>query len=260
MRICEIVKGIEEYFPLSSQENWDNSGFQVKLGNPDVQEILVALEITEEVIDEAARQGIKLIITHHPLLFGSLRQIDQSDMVGNYVCRLVQAGISVYSTHTPFDKCAGGNNDYLGRLLHLKDIRPIAGEETGICREGLIDGACTVREYVLQIEKWLRLPRNQFRFTGNPEAVVEKVGLCTGAGAEFLEQARVAGCDLFITGDVKYHTAQAARETGMNLLDLGHFGTEYIFMENMREWLQRLIPDGVRVMLSEVNFNPFIIL
>lgn len=259
MRLGEIAAIIEEKSPLSLQEDWDNSGFQIRLGNPEIGSILVAMEITDSVIDEAAAARVKLVVTHHPLIFGGIKKVDNNDITGNYICRLIEAGISVYSSHTPFDKCAGGNNDYLGNLLYLKDLQPLTGEGSGICREGLVDGECSVAEYISQIERWLGLDRRLFRFTGNLEDRVEKVGLCTGAGAEFLETARDAGCDLFITGDVKYHTAQQARETGMNLLDLGHYGTEYIFTENMAAWLRAHLSQDVAVIESQVDLNPFLV-
>lgn len=260
MRLNDIAALIEEMSPLSLQEGWDNSGFQIKLGNPEISRILVAMEVTDSVIDEAVSEGAKLIVTHHPLIFGKIKSVDDNDVTGNYLCRLIQAGISVYSSHTPFDKCEGGNNDYLGKLLHLRDLELLPGDDSRICRVGLVDGDCSVEEYVLQISKWLNLDKSLIRFTGCLQDKVEKVGLCSGAGADFLELARDADCDLFITGDVKYHTAQFAKETGMNLLDLGHFGTEYLFTENMAARLREKILSGVTVVESKVDLNPFMVI
>ena len=254
MKLEEIAGIIEEKSPLSLQEDWDNSGFQLNLqGEADT--VLVALEVNRAVIDEAISVGAQLIVTHHPLLFEPIRCVDNKNIIGDYIVQLIQHGISLYASHTPFDRCSGGNNDELGRLLHLQNLRLMETDDTGICRLGDADAAYSVAEYVAQISKWLGLESRYFTLAGDPDAKVRRVGLCTGAGTSYLEAAAQAGCDLFVTGDVKYHTAQAAREMHVNLLDLGHFGTEQIFTANMAEYLRSRC--SVNVVESSVNLNPF---
>ncbi len=256
MKLEEIAGIIEEKSPLSLQESWDNSGFQIKLQG-EVHTVLVALEVNRAVIDEAAGIGAQLIVTHHPLFFEPVRRVDDNNFISNQMIHLIRSGISLYASHTPFDRCDGGNNDELGRLLHLRNLQIMNTDATGICRIGDVDGDCSIAEYVVQISKWLGLESRYFTLAGEPDAKVRRVGLCTGAGASYLEAARQAGCDLFVTGDVKYHTAQAAREMGVNLLDLGHFGTERIFVANMAEYLRSRC--SVNIVESTVNLNPFYI-
>jgi len=257
MRLLDIADYIEKMSPLYLQESWDNSGFQIKTGNPEIEKVLVALEINNEVINEAIAKGAKLIVTHHPLIFGTVKSVDNNNVTGNYLLRLISEKINVYSTHTPFDKCEGGNNDYLAKILHLDDIKLMEEDESGFCRIGFVDGDCTINEYIGQVCRWTGIDRQFVSFAGNPGAKVEKVGLCTGAGADFLKEAAAAECDLFVTGDVKYHTAQTAREMGVNLLDLGHFGTENIFCDNMAEYLQKC-EKNLEIIKSEVDLNPFV--
>lgn len=258
MKLEKIAEVIEEKSPLYLQESWDNSGFQIKLGNPDISRTLVSLEITDSIISEAREIGAKLIVCHHPMFFTPVRQIDETQVTGNYICRLIEERISVYASHTPFDKCAGGNNDYLAGLLHLKDVGPLPGEDTGICRMGTVDGDCTLGEYVCQTAEWLHQDVRMYRLTGDPMDKVQQVALCSGAGAEYMETACEAGCDLFITGDVKYHTAQKAREMGMNLLDIGHFGSEIIFTANMADWLRK--NTDLMIMEAKSDSNPFTVI
>lgn len=252
----EIARCIEQRSPLTLQESWDHSGFQLCFHRREITRLLVALEITEAVIDEAERVAAEMIVTHHPLLFQPIKLIDDNDVTGNYLVRLCKAEISVYASHTPFDKCESGNNDDLGRLLHLRNLQVMTADETGFCRFGYVDGDCTALEYMEQIAQWLDLDMRSFAFVGRLTDRVFQVGLCTGAGADFIDVAKMAGCDLFITGDVKYHTAQRAKEIGLNLLDLGHFGTEKIFTANMAEYLQAALPT-VEVIPSTVDLNPF---
>ncbi|MGN1414555.1 MAG: Nif3-like dinuclear metal center hexameric protein [Anaerovoracaceae bacterium] len=258
MKLDEIARLIEKRSPLGLQENWDNSGFQIKLGNPDITRVLVSLEVTDSVISEAEAYGAELILCHHPMIFAPVHNIDDKSVIGNYICRVIKSGISVYATHTPFDKCAGGNNDYLASKLHLNHVEPLPGDETGICRMGLTDGEYTVCEFVRQTANRLSQDVRQYRVTGDVLDRVKTVGICTGAGAEFMETAYEAGCDLFVTGDVKYHTAQLAREMGMNVLDIGHYGSEILFTENMAEWLRR--ETGLKVFEAEDCRNPFVVI
>lgn len=258
MRIDELIKEIEKIAPLSLQEEWDNSGIQLRATNGEISRVLIALEINDRVIDEAIGAGADMILTHHPLIFGSLKKIDAGDVTGNYIVKLIKRGISVYSTHTPFDKCIGGNNDYLGSLLGIEDIAPMPSDESGICRVGSLPQPMTCAEFAGNAAEALRIDMRHFTFSGNADETVNKVGWCTGSGAEFLDLAVDAGCDLFVTGDVKYHTAQYAKELGMNLLDCGHFGTEHIFTENMANKLSRLY--NVNIIQSRVNLNPFVLL
>ena len=257
MRLLDIADYIEKMSPLHTQESWDNSGFQIKSGNPEIESILVAMEINNDVIDEAIAKATKLIVTHHPLIFGGVKSVDDNDITGNYLIRLISHGINVYSTHTPFDKCEGGNNDYLAKVLHLDDIQPMTEDESGFCRVGFVDGECTAAEYIGQVCSWTGVDRQFVSFVGDPNAAVDKVGLCTGAGADFMKEAVAAGCDLFVTGDVKYHVAQTAKELGLNFLDLGHFGTENLFRDNMAEYLNNC-GNNLKIFKSEVDLNPFV--
>lgn len=258
MRIDDFIREVEKIAPLSLQEEWDNSGIQLRATSGEISKVLIALEINDRVIDEAIGAGADMILTHHPLIFGSLKKIDGNDVTGNYLVKLIKRGISAYSTHTPFDKCLGGNNDYLGNLLGIDDIAPMQGDETHICRVGNLKVPMTCAEFADNAARLLKIDKRHFSFSGNADETVSKVGWCTGSGAEFLDLAVDAGCDLFITGDVKYHTAQHARELGMNLLDCGHYGTEHIFCENMASKLDKFY--NLDIIQSRVDLNPFVLI
>lgn len=257
MRLEDISGRIESISPLELQESWDNSGFQVKLGNPEIHKVLVAMEVTGDVIGEAIEKEAQLIVCHHPMIFGSLKKIDLDEVVGNYISLLMQNGISVYATHTPFDKCKGGNNDYLARLLGLINIGMMPGDSSEICRIGELREPERLVDFAEKIKAIAGLEEEGLRFTGYADSMIQKVGICTGSGAEFLEAAFYNGCDLFITGDVKYHAAQLAKELGMNLLDMGHFGTEQFFTENMAALLIEKCGNECEIFESSVDLNPF---
>lgn len=252
-----IADIIEAKAPLETQESWDNSGWQIRLGNPQIKRVLTALELSEEVAEEAISRDVQLIVCHHPLIFGGIKKVDSNTVIGNIICRLIEKGISVYATHTPFDKCEGGNNDYLAKLLDLREIQSIPGDDSGICRMGNLEEPKTAVQLAMDFAEKTGQDRKNYRMVGCAEEYVNKVGLCTGAGAEFFRLAAAAGCSLFITGDVKYHEAQQARELEIGLLDMGHFGSEQIFTVNMASILRKALGDYVEILESEINLNPF---
>ena len=123
---------------------------------------------------------------------------------------------------------------------------------------GTVDGECRVSEYIEQICRWLNIDRRSVSFAGDLNSEVKTIGLCSGAGAEFASSLRRLGCDLFITGDVKYHDAQEAKESGLNILDIGHYGSEKIFTENMADYLRN--NTDLDIIESEADLDPFILL
>lgn len=256
----KLIHIIENICPLSLAEDWDNCGFQIHCGSKEIQRVLVALEVTGDVIDEAEKVGAEMILTHHPLLFRGIKAVDNNDVIGNYIFRLIKAGIDVYSCHTNFDKADGGNNDYLGKLLNMQNIRPFDADN-GFCRKGELAGEMALAELAAETAARLGIEAKYVRAAGNPTAAVKTTGWCTGAGTEFIADAAAEGCDVFITGDLKYHEAQLAKEMGMAVIDAGHYGSERIFTENMTELLKGSLAEAgeaLEVVPSEIEVNPFI--
>ncbi len=258
MKLYDFVNKLNSIIPENTQEQWDNSGIQINCGNKDVKKALVALEITFDVIEEAIRKKTDVIITHHPLFFNGVKKIDCDEVKGRYIIDLVTNGISVYSLHTNFDRAHGGNNDYIADILELDNVSPlmIDGCEDIITRAGY----CTPVSLAVLTEKLaqgLCIDKKFITFTGETDTVINKVGICTGAGAEYIEAAMKNGCDVFVTGDVKYHDAVNAREMGMCVIDAGHFGTEQIFPEAFIKLMNSVGFMGVDLIPSETDINPF---
>lgn len=259
MKLDALAAKIETIAPLTLQEPWDHSGWQLRLTDGEIHRVLLALEINEKVIDEAITVRAEVILTHHPLLFTPIKEVDCNTIIGDHIIKLVQNRISVYASHTPFDKCSGGNNDYIGKLLKLQEVQPMETDAEGFCRCGLLARDMTAAAFAGYAAEALGIDPRYFSFAGMPDDMIHKIGWCSGAGADFLDAAFDAGCDLFLTGDVKYHTAQHARDIGMNLLDCGHYATEAIFCENMKDLLAARIgpQDDLQLLLSQVDLNPF---
>lgn len=263
-----LLEALEQIAPLSLQEEWDNCGMQIDIGKQSAEKILVCLEITNAVLEEAKKLGVDMIITHHPLYFRPISGINPYFPVGKYTLELIQSGISVYSAHTCFDKVQGGNNTRLCALLGVLNPDPLftgPGPRDFVAYTATLPEEKTVRAVGKELERVLEMPDGALRCAGNPEKAVRKIAVCTGAGADFLSAAEEAGCDLLITGDVRYHEAREAEERGFAILDAGHFWTESIFSSNMTEQLRDILsdrneaqsPDDISIFVSNSEKDPF---
>ncbi|MBO4235761.1 MAG: Nif3-like dinuclear metal center hexameric protein [Firmicutes bacterium] len=253
MKTTEIWNLIGNICPSELAEEWDNSGPQISFDDDEITKVLVALEVTFDVVKEAIKLGANLIVTHHPLYFGGNAYITPEYTIGKYTLELVKNRISVFSAHTSFDNLVGGNNDSFGELIGADDIT-VSDSEEGIFRlgnvkpikvSGLIDDVC----------KRLSISKHFVHLIGDPDATVSKIAWCTGAGFGFVYPAYKCGAECFITGDVKYHDARDASERGMNVIDIGHFGSEKIFTHNMAEKLRKVL--DVTVFESNMDVDPF---
>jgi dinuclear metal center YbgI/SA1388 family protein len=265
MKMIELISEIEVIAPRELEEEWDNCGMQINMGNQEVNRVLVALEITKGVIAEAMMKDVDFIITHHPLLFNKIDVVDNNSITGNYVIDLIKAGISVYSAHTTFDEAFGGNNEYLADLLGLSRIRRIKNKRTAmkgeskeyvIGRMGDFPEPITMEAACRLIEKRLNV-KGELKTVGDSNKVIRTVGMCTGAGGDVMSAAIKNGCELFITGDVRHHEAQIAIEKGICVIDAGHYGTEKIFAENFADKLRKNVGSAIQIIESEINTNPF---
>lgn len=259
MKLENMIGLLEEIAPLDTQENWDNSGIQLTSGPMEIRKVLVTLEITDAVIEEAADENADMIITHHPLLFSGIKAVDFRSVIGSYVVKLLNMGISVYSCHTPFDKVKGGNNDFLADLIGLQDVD---GFHTGegidmIGRVGILPKPMTLKALRKLLAKKLDMELGQVRAAGKGDMSIRKVGICTGAGADLMDLAVKNGCQLLITGDVKYHEAQDAKARGMAVIDAGHYGTEKSFAGNFAKKLEEKSAGQIEIVESSVDIDPF---
>ena len=249
MKFEDIIKQIEQFAPIDDYRESDSSGVQIECGSGDVERVLVCLEINDAVIDEAIRENAEMIVTHHPLIFYPVSSVTARDVPGRYIIRLIQNGISVYSSHLPFDFCDTGNNAYLSELLGLTD------EIHGFC--GSFRKPVSLEEACAITAKALDLPDGYIHAVdaGRP---ISRVGYCTGAGGDMIREALDAGCDLFITGDLKLHEAQYAKAMGISVIDAGHYGTEKIFTENFSRQLREKVGEDAAVIEAISDTNPYI--
>ena len=253
--VADILQYIESLAPAAMAESWDNVGLLCGSRATPVTKILVALDPFEGVCREAADWGAELIVTHHPLIFRPVPSITDETSIGRGIMTLCRHGISAINAHTNLDKTYGGVNDVLARTLGLEEITLTAPEGTdnlgrpyGLMRRG------TVKEQPL--EDFLALVKEKLGCPGlryvNAEKPVRNVAVGGGACADGMLEALKAGCDTFVTSDVKYNQFWDAKDLGLNLIDAGHFYTENPVVAVLAESLRSRFPD-LEVKISETH-------
>ncbi len=257
MKCSEIIRLLEEDYPVSAAESWDNPGLLVGRADRKVKKIFVALDVTDETLEQAVQAGADLMITHHPLIFGSLKQVNDQSFIGRRVLKLIENGISYYAMHTNFD--VRGMADINERQLGLTDTEVLevtgehAGVPEGIGRVGSLSKPLSLKEMAELVKTGMQIP--SVLLYGSPEHIIRRAAVSSGSGKSMVPAALAAGAEVLVTGDVDYHTAIDALAQGLAVIDAGHYGTEYCFIAFMKEKLELLLPD-CSIIPAEIRF-PF---
>ncbi len=223
--IKDIYSFLDGLYPRTLSCEWDNDGLMVcRNSEREVKKVLLALDVTRKVADEAISGGYDLIISHHPLIFRPLKQLSEEYAGALIPMKLFSAGVSVISLHTRFDAGEGGINDTLAALLGIDVISPFGpdGEKCGrLCTtsETTAHGLCN------KIKETLGAP---CVLCGNPEKEIRTVALLGGDGKSFISEALKVGADAFVTGASGYNAALEAADRELAVIDAGHYHTEFL--------------------------------
>lgn len=257
--VGEVLSFLQEKAPFELQEGFDNAGFLVGRETAQVSKILVALDITRQVAEEAAELGAQLIVAHHPVIFGGARSVTDQTVTGRIVLSLVEHGIAAICAHTNLDAVEGGVNDALALRLGLTGIGQLKqtgvdgqGRPYGIGRVGTVTRQ-PLYDFAMGVKRLLGANGLRLVDGGRP---VHKVAVGGGACGEMMEDAIALGCDTFVTSDVKYHQFLEAKAQGLNLIDAGHFPTEDVVCPVLQDWLAQRFPQ-VTVTVSTRHHEVF---
>ncbi|WP_300415705.1 Nif3-like dinuclear metal center hexameric protein [uncultured Oscillibacter sp.] len=236
--VGEIEQALFELAPRECAQDWDNVGFLVGRRDREVRKVLVALDITEDVIEEAVRWGADLIVSHHPVIFHGQKSVTDRDVTGGRVLRLIEGGLSAICMHTNLDCAEGGVNDVLARALGIE--KPEGFTSVGVGRCGCLEEPRVLPEFVRFVSKTLDCNGVRYAGAGKP---VYRVAVGGGACGEFQDAAIYAGCDTFVTADLSYHQFVDAKAKGINLIDAGHFPTEDLVCGPVMAFLKKRFPN-----------------
>jgi len=245
--VKDIYHYLDTLAPFVLQMSFDNAGFLVGRGGAPVTRLMVSLDITEEVIDEAAEAGCQLIVSHHPVIFHPVKSLTDDDPTGRCLLALTENHIAAICAHTNLDAVEGGVNDALARKLGLADIAQLhqdgvdpQGRPYGIGRVGEVSGFADAHAFAAFVREALQAEGLRLEDAGRP---VRKVAVGGGACGDMLSDAAAQGCDTFVTADVKYNVFLDARALGINLIDAGHFSTENVVCPVLADWLKMGFPE-----------------
>lgn len=251
--VGDILKFVETLAPPELKMDWDNVGLLCGRSSREVTKVLVALDPFLDAAEEAADMGAELLLTHHPLIFVPCKAVNEDTSVGKTVLYLIEHGIAAVNAHTNLDCAPGGVNDVLADLLGLTHTEILTGTEgsggrpySGLLRAGTVEEQ-SLETFLQNVKAMLGTPVLRYADGGRP---VRRVAVGGGACGSELMDAYNAGCDTFVTADVKYNQFWDARDLGMSLIDAGHFYTENPVCPVLAGKLRAAFP-GVLVKVSE---------
>ncbi|QDT17694.1 Nif3-like dinuclear metal center hexameric protein [Alienimonas californiensis] len=263
--VADCVALLDRLAPPDLHESWDNTG--LLLGDPaaGVASITTCLTLTPDVAAEAIERGDGLIVAHHPIFFRPVQQLTTNAAEGRMALDLVRAGVAVFSPHARWDNAAGGINERLARGFGLADPRPLRvrkdlteaiGDDVprGAGRIGKRKEQVSFAEFVQWVKAVMHLPGVDAVPTERP---VRSVGVACGSAGEYLSDAIAAGCDVFVTGEARFHTALEARTAGVGLILVGHYASERFSMEELAKELAGYFPN-LPVRPSDVERDPLV--
>lgn len=233
MNAKQLYQKFTEAIPESLREPWDNDGIMCCAdGSLEINRVLVALDVTEEIVDDAIERGFDLIVSHHPLIFKPISSLDEENHVARKLIKLVGSGISVFSFHTRADKMVGGVNDRLTDIIGMNDVTPFGDGDLG--RIGTIEEPMELQDFAYRIKQLIGSDIIRYSDGFND---VYRVALVGGDGKGYVKAAIEAGADTYLSGRIGYNVMEEAAEMGINLIEAGHFFTEQNITEFFRELL-----------------------
>lgn len=245
MRCKEITDIIEKRYPKNAALEFDNVGLQAGRSDKEVKRIYLALDATGEVIADAVCKKADMLITHHPLIFSPLKSVTDEDFVSRRILQLIQHDISYYAMHTNYDVL--GMAALAEKQLELQNAEvldvtaEINGKVEGIGRIGELKKMLSLKECCTYVKESLKL--EYVKVFGSMEQQVKRLAISPGAGKSAILPALEKEADVLVTGDIGHHDGLDAVEQGLSVIDAGHYGTEYIFIEDMKKFLKEQLPD-----------------
>ncbi len=260
MKCSAVIEKLESLAPGCLAESWDNPGLLTGRFAKEIRTVMLAVDASDSVVEEAVAQGADMLLTHHPLIFSPRRQINDGDFIGRRLVKLLRHDICCYAMHTNFDVSvmADAAADRIG--LQDRQVLDVTyekdGQREGIGRIGKLPAAVTLEACGRQIRDAFAL--SSVKIFGDGGRMVEKAAICPGAGKSVVGKAAAQGADVLITGDIDHHTGIDALAMGLCIVDAGHYGLEQIFVPYMETYLKREC--GELTVLPAAEQTPFWIL
>jgi dinuclear metal center YbgI/SA1388 family protein len=260
----DLLAVLDEFWPLAGADDWDAPGLVCGSPAMRVSRILMSVDVTEEVVEEAIAGGFDLIIAHHPVLLRGVRSLSEETAKGAILSKAIRANVAIYAAHTNADIVPRGVSAALASSFDLENIRPLVetGPQTGHGRVGALAEESTLGEFAKAIARVLPPTASGVRVAGSFSAPIRKVALCGGAGDSFIDIAYDSGVDVYVTSDLRHHPTQEILERAIAegrqfaLIDISHWAAEWVWLEWAASDIQGRFA-SIQVVVSELRTDPW---
>lgn len=260
----ELLETLEDFYPASGADDWDAPGLVCGSLSARVSRILLTVDVTDEIVEEAIAGGFDLVIAHHPLLLRGVKTVAEETSKGAIIAKAIRANLAIFAAHTNADIVPRGVSAALASALGLVKASPLleTGPQTGHGRIGNLRSEMSLGELAKLIARVLPSTASGVRVAGSFDAPVRSVALCGGAGDSFIDNAYAAGADVYITSDLRHHPSQEILERALAecrkfaLIDISHWAAEWTWLEWAAEDIQGRFA-SVQVLVSELRTDPW---
>ena len=259
MQLSALLKEFDSIWPPATAEAWDRPGLM--LGNPDkeIRKILLTVDITAIVIEQAVEMNIDLIVAHHPMFLRGVFELNELGFRGANAATAIKSDIAIFSAHTNADFQLKGVTNSLARAVGISNPQPFSANGSGAIGE--IDQAMSLLDYSRLVAKVLPAVAAGVKVAGDPAKIVKKVAVLAGAGDSYLAEVLQSGADVYITSDLRHHSAQDFMEQsnlvgGPALIDISHWSAEWMWLETAASQLQTFAPE-CQILVSDINTDPW---
>lgn len=256
-KLSTLVDKFEQFWPTDHAEDWDNVGLVLGSAEHEITKVLVAVDLTHSVLDEAEALGVELILTHHPVLYKPVTTLAEDGLKGALIARAIRSGISIYSAHTNADAQKDGSSSLLAAAFGLKHLQPLVTTAGGFGHGciGRLAMPVTLREFAISVSEVLPTTARGTSVAGHGESLVQTVAVCGGAGDSFLSSVIASDADAYVTSDLRHHPALDALETPRDkplaLIDISHFAAESLWVDAAASRLASI--RGLEILISNIN-------
>lgn len=264
IQLDQITNRVQELWPLENAEDWDRPG--LVCGNPSQQisRVMLSVDVTREVVEEAIDAKVDLLIAHHPFLLRGVSTVAENTSKGQVLTQAIKADLAIYAAHTNADVVEHGVSDELARRLGVEQRVALAplGENIGLGRFGLLSDAVTLGSFARLVANVLPATAAGVKVAGNFDQLVERIAVCGGAGDSLIAAAQAARADVFVTADLRHHPVQDARELATlsggtpAIIDVSHWASEWLWLDIAAGELQKHFEE-VEFMVSDLRTDPW---
>lgn len=258
-KLGEVVSALERLWPLDLADSWDNPGLALGDVQQEVSSILLAVDVTLEVLEEAEVLGANLVVSHHPALFRPISTLAGDGAVHKVLRTAISKEISLFSAHTNVDHIPGGVSHVFAESMGLKDLTPLDAL-SGHGRVGNLSDSIALHEFAQHLANLLPHTARRVLVQGEPGRIIKRVAVLAGAGDSFLDQALASDIDVYVTSDLRHHPALDWKirggPTAPALICVSHWASESLWLASCSEMIGAVLP-GIRVSISKTNTDPW---